>query len=501
MKRKNRLLGNGPAAQAGNAIIPFKQRRPEKVPTPSEFFSEYTLAGVRNWNEIHVLGFNNVKYLLARARDNEKSETDMIGRLKRRAEMFQKVLKWCELNPDLTAGDCFEEMSHRFENPQFKPEEIGERPNNWSGDLEPLTLESETRDRGSTTFNICGWCTHASGGSCRYSYNITTSCELLQAYIHPIGEEKITDYTDPECGIHMSRELQFNTPCLLKKMTNQQCQGVLNGINFNIGVHLMKREQTRAVINILLEQRRLTKNEIKPWLVNNRPCEYMNVGDPLVVYIGAWGKDTIVKGNWIKAIGVFGYRHHDGCMSYQAQFPVHTNMSYLEGRGGGAGMGRPEALLATEFAALVSMVQKLGPETSFGDVITSKGIDNPDLAFLRIWFWNILQQKLKGFRSLNFFHDLKNPRFALPPESWTPPNEEIKIKTVKDAEQALHCLDSNLFKTTDEIKSWANMQLQFVHPDRHQKASPEVQAYAARQTRAVIAARELLIERHKEKKS
>jgi len=219
----------------------------------------------------------------------------------------------------------------------------------------------------------------------------------------------------------------------------------------------------------------------------------MNVGDPMVVYIGGWGKDKIVKGDWIRAIGVFGYRHQDGCMSYQAEFPIHTNISYYEGRGGGAGMGRPEALLATEFAALTSMVKALGPDVTYAGVLNSKGIENPNEAFLRIWFKNIKRQKLEGFNCAKFFAALKDLNFATPPEGWTPPTEEIKVETEKDAESVLQCLDWKLFKSPDEIADRANMQLQFVHSDKHHNAAPEVKAYAARQTKAVIAARDLLI--------
>lgn len=499
MKKQNKLE-NGPAAQGGRAVIVSKSRHPGKMPTPLEFFQEYTLVGVQNWDEIHVLGFNNVKYLLARARDQEKSQTNEIDQLKNRARLFESALKWCELNRHLTVADYFEDLSHQYDNPQFKPNEIGKRPGGWGDDPEPLTPESETRKRGSTNFNICGWCGHAGGGSCRYGYNITTTCELLETYIAPIDGEKVTDYTKREHGISASRDLKFNTPCLMKRMTSKQCQGVLNGINFNIGVYLMKREQTRAVINKLLEQRRLTKNEIKPWIINNRPCEYMNVGDPLVIYIGGWGKDCIVKGDWINAIGIFGYRHQDGCMSYQAQFPIHTNASNYEGRGGGAGMSRPEAMLATEFASLVVMANKLNKPTCYADLMKSSGIKNQDEAFLRIWFKNLERQKLEGFAPAMFLEALKNPWFATPPKGWKVPAEEIKVETVKDAEHVLQCLSSDLFKTEDDIKSWADMQLQFVHPDKHQKSSPEVQLYAARQARAVIAARDLLLKLHNERK-
>ena len=156
-------------------------------------------------------------------------------------------------------------------------------------------------------------------------------------------------------------------------------------------------------------------------------------------------------------------------------------------------MGRPEVLLATEFALLVSMVQKLGPKATYAELMKSTGSKNPDQAFLRIWFKNIERQKLESFSCEKFYEALKSPNFATPSAGWTPPTDEIKVETVKDAERVLQCLDSKFFKTEDEITSWANMQLQVVHPDKHQSSSPEVQAYAVRQTKAVIAARDLVL--------
>ena len=84
---------------------------------------------------------------------------------------------------------------------------------------------------------------------------------------------------------------------------------------------------------------------------------------------------------------------------------------------------------------------------------------------------------------------------ASPPVGWQPPTDEISVKTVKDAERVLQMLDASLFKTADEIKKWAAMQLTCVHPDRLNGAEENVKSYATRQTRAVIAARDLLIAR------
>lgn len=497
MSKKQGSGNEGSQPTAEEKLVSVRNEMVE-VPGPAEYFPSYTLVGVESWEELHVLGCNNIKYLLAQVRRDEKSQTENIDRLQMRKGLLEVSLEWMKVNPGKNPADYFAELAQSYDNPQFKPNEIGEREGNWSHDPEPLTPESETRKSGSTTFNICGWCSHAGCGSCRFNYHMNTSCDLLETYTETVKREGIKDYM--ALSDYNPDELKFNTPCLMQKLTSYEIEAAIRGINFNIQVHLAKRESVRAVIHRLLEQRDATKEEIKPWMVDNRPGEYMNVGDPMVVYIGGWGNNCIVSGDWVNAIGIYGYRHHDGCMSYQTHFPVHTNASYYEGRGGGAGMSRPEAMLANEFASLICMVHKLGPDATYAGLMGSTGVTDADQAFLRIWFKNIERQKLEGFDCEKFFEALKNPDFANPPDGWMPPTEEIKVETVKEAETALHHLDWTLFRSEDDIKSWANMQLKFVHPDKHQNSSPEVKAYAERQTKAVIAARDLLLRKFGEKR-
>jgi hypothetical protein len=172
---------------------------------------------------------------------------------------------------------------------------------------------------------------------------------------------------------------------------------------------------------------------------------------------------------------VFGYRHHDGCVSAQAQFPIHSNVAYDGGCGYAAGDSHPAILLRSEFEWL------------------RHASEEGDLGFLGLWIANI-DSHLKEFDRVQYLKDLTGD-IALPPADWQPPTDEIQVKTVKDATRVLQCLDADLFKTEEEIRSWANMQLRYVHPDRLNGKSDNVKSYAARQTRAVYAARDLLIAR------
>ncbi len=141
----------------------------------------------------------------------------------------------------------------------------------------------------------------------------------------------------------------------------------------------------------------------------------------------------------------------------------------------GFGDSRPEMLLRSDFEWLRYAARE------------------GDLGFLGFWVANV--KDLKGFDPVQFLRDLSKGEIALPSENWQPPTEEIRIKTKKDAERVLQMLNADLFKTEDEIRSWANMQLREVHPDRLNNKSDPVKAYAARQTRAVYAARDFLIDR------
>lgn len=412
-------------------------------------YPQYTLRGVEDWDDVSKLGSKNLAALIADARGYEKSLSSSIAGRKEQQNLLSGK-----------SGDDFKEMAKGFDNPVIT--EIGKREGNWTGDPEPLDAASAERKGHTTTFNICGWCKRAGGGSCRYSYYITTRCSLLGS-------------TSPET--------RFDTPCLLQSKTANEIAEQVQRIEQEVDVLLAKREKVREGIKLLQHLKKSAPD--KPYLMSLRPHDHFNVGDDIMVYVGQWDdaetehKSVVRDGVWVPAIVVFGYRHHDGCVSYQSLFPIHTNMSYFEGRGGGAGMSRPEALLRSEFNYLQEAVQN--NETG-------------DLGFVGMWLGNV-DEHLRGFDKAQFLRDLSSGKMASPPNDWQPPADEIEVKSVKDAEHVLQMLDASLFKTEGEIKSWAAMQLRHVHPDRLNGASDSVKSYAARQTRAVYAARDLLIAR------
>lgn len=424
--------------------------------TFSDVFSypQYTLRGIETWEQVASLGSKNITALIARARDHEKEFADNISRTKAKLSLLRGK-----------SGADFVEMAKQHENPTIT--KIGVRKDSWIREPEPLDVASQNRAHDATTFNMCGWCKHTGGGSCRYNYHISTSCNLL----------------------HDSPKTKFNTPCLLHAKTAEEIAAEVEWLEHEVTDLLARRERVREGIRLLQQLKKGTPD--KPYLISLRPHDQFNVGDEVMVYVGQWGskeseyKSLVQDGVWVPAIVVFGYRHHDGCISYQALFPIHSNMSYYEGRGGGSGMSRPEVLMRSEFNYLQEAMQN-----------TSGG----DLGFVGLWLTNV-DDDLQGFNKERFMMDLLSGTMATPPVDWVPPTDEIEVKTKKDAERVLQCLDSDLFQSEQEIKSWANMQLRHVHPDRLNGASDNVKSYASRQTKAVYAARDLLIRRFRGKKS
>jgi hypothetical protein len=330
-------------------------------------YPQYSLRGVSGWDGVAKLGSKNIAVLISSARSNEQSLTSSIASRKQQQELLRGK-----------SGNDFKEMAKEFENPTIT--EIGVPRDSWSKDPEPLDVASKNREGNATTFNMCGWCKHSGGGSCRYSYH--TTCNLL-------GDS--------------SPETRFNTPCLLQSKTADEIAVQVERLEKEVADLLARREKVCDGIKLLQHLKKGAPE--KPYLISLRPHDHFNVGDEVMVYVGQWGDSdgsysSMVKGGvWVPAIVMFGYCHHDGCVSYQTLFPIHTNMSNFEGRGGGADMSRPEVLLRSEFNFLQESAQNKV---------------NGDLEFVGMWLGNV-DNDLKGFKKEKFLRDLFTGMLASPP--------------------------------------------------------------------------------------
>lgn len=221
-------------------------------------------------------------------------------------------------------------VAEKYESPEFP--KIGLREGNWSGDPEPLDAESINREGDATTFNFCGWCKHAGGGTCRFRYHITTRC----------GIKTSAGFED--------EERRFDTPCFLTDAPNAEFDRLREGLERERNRLIEVKRGTDKKIRTLLNLEK--QAEMKPALPSQRPHDWFNLNDPLVCYIGLW-EERIVKDDFVTAKVIDGYRHHDGCVSVNYDGRIH-NGEYLEGHGGGYGMSRPEIMHAWECEYLLA---------------------------------------------------------------------------------------------------------------------------------------------------
>lgn len=270
-------------------------------------------------NEIVFLGQVTIRQMIRHWRSDADSTSGYIKQVQEYMDFFEGK-----------NAAAIVEIAKGYEKPTFP--KIGTLPGNWSGEQEPIDPASLTRSSGATTFNFCGWCKHAGGGSCRYNYHITTSCRIL-------SDAGITD-----------EERRFNTPCYFPGASDKDFSRVRKGLEKKRDSLVERKALIDRKIKLLIQLEK--KAEKKPALPDQRPHDWFNVADPLVCYIGGWS-ERIVPHNFATARVIDGYRHHDGCVSVCYDERIH-NGEYLDGQGGGYGMSRPEVMHKWEYEYLLA---------------------------------------------------------------------------------------------------------------------------------------------------
>lgn len=434
--------------KSGNSksVVPVVGSKVVSLPELSDLFSEWTIRGIKNWKTVEQIGANNIKKLLSNIRSSEGSSSGRIKELYEKRKML-----------DGASQKKFIELSKEYEGIPSPFPKSGERPGNWAGELEPIGVEAESIEYNSTTFSICGWCKHRGGGSCRFNYMISGSCSFL--------------YEQPEDNYD---KFKWDTPCILRTFSESDFEEMVKNIDLEIEEEKVKREGIRAAIS-KMQSILDTVDEDKPYLMSLRPHDYFNVGDRMKIYMRHF-KDHIADGDWVSASCIFGYRHHDGCVSYQTDYPIHTNLSYYEGRGGGVGSSRPEAIKESDFEYFCKAFKE-------------------DKDFLYLWYVNAVRES--GYEEwenhqaqYDYIHQFENPSLAKPSKDWTPPTDEIEVLSVEDALGLLCLLQEP--ENKKDLNNWVKFQLQYVHPDKFSKGDKVMQEYSHRQTRAIYAAKELL---------
>lgn len=259
------------------------------------------------------------------------------------------------LNPETVKTEAA-----KHEKPAFPS--IGLREGNWTHDPEPTDAASINRKGGATTFNVCGWCKHASGGSCRYNYYITTSCGLKS-----------------RAGLS-DRTRRFDTPCLWLTASVMDFMALKAGLrNRKEQAAAEKAFADRKIQTLLTLERQAEK---KPALPDLRPYDWFNENDEVTCYVANWDTgDTKMLGTdpFAAAKVIIGYRHHDGCVSVCYDERVHTG-EYLEGHGGGYGMSRPEVMHTWEYEYMLTHWEFMGLWLARGNRRQLEGFDAKKMA-------------------------------------------------------------------------------------------------------------------------
>ncbi len=184
--------------------------------------------------------------------------------------------------------------------------------------IEPSwTKENQNREKGSTTFKRCGWCSYAGTGTYRYGCMISGSCDLLKSY---------------------NRNLTFDTSCIIKQLGKRDINDIIESKYNEIKVHKESIKREKEQISIL---KKIKVSKELPPLPDNRKFDHFNIGDGIMFYdhsLNLWKEGAVCE----------GYRYHDGIV------PFNTK----EQKGFGCGTGVPTILLKKEFIYLFTHKEK-----------------------------------------------------------------------------------------------------------------------------------------------
>jgi len=349
------------------------------VPVKDLIPKYWHLPSVKTTDDLLFFGKHTIRQLVRWWRSEAES---LSGQIKSQEELLGLVRG--------KTGKDFAELAKTYENPEFIPTMIGVMSDTSSGDFEPLDEASRKRQFNATTFNVCGWCKYVGGGGCRYQYHITADCNFLTYAGLPdsdrtIPEKAVEKYlaveplsrlgategekqaarlalvrmeaTYPGLGLLAEKlpfwsaktQRRFNTPCFLPHFDSELMGLITKGMeNRKTKLIKEKRHADRHIQYLLILEKQAKS---KPVLSGERPHDWFNVGDPVYCYVGSWPADRLVKDNWVTGKVIFGYRHHDGCVSVRFDQRMHTG-PYLDGHGSGYGMSRPEIVHDWEFLYL-----------------------------------------------------------------------------------------------------------------------------------------------------
>ncbi|HNZ83664.1 MAG TPA: hypothetical protein PKL98_00065 [Candidatus Pacearchaeota archaeon] len=279
----------------------------------------------KNWNleaktkeEIIFFGRATIRQMIRYWRDDAST-------LARRIKNIDKKLNLIKYK---NAADI-SKIAEQYENPDLSNVDI--RKDNFDKIPEPIDSDSMKRKGGATTFNFCGWCKYANPRTKRFSYCISGYC----------GFKKDANLYD---NIRF-----FNTPCFLKKASNDEFKKIRNGL-------IQKKRQVieeKKIIDQKIKKLLVLEkcSEEKPVITICRPGDWFNINDSVVCYIKKMEGRTLNSSFAIAKV-INGYRHHNGCVSVRYEEQVHMGEN-LEGHGGWYEISCYEIIHSWEFDYLI----------------------------------------------------------------------------------------------------------------------------------------------------
>lgn len=184
------------------------------------------------------------------------------------------------------------------------------------------TAENMNRKRGDTTFQQCGWCEHATGGSCRYGCYLNTSCGLLKSY-------------------GPGRDVKWDTLCIVITLGREDLQDQIRSKEWEIKSCKRRIEQFESQIAVLREM----DAPEKPPLPDNRANDF-DLGSVVWVFH---------ENKWNRGVVTHGYRSGDGCVSY-----VLDDYPETKGKPWGCGVSVPCVLKDWEYQYFVTHLDDFG---------------------------------------------------------------------------------------------------------------------------------------------
>jgi|GEM_PF-6681156 len=374
------------------------------------------LSGIGSWSELHCIGSNNIQSLYRY----------VLTSWEVCKERYEEALGDC----CLLLGDTPQDLARRAELYEF-PEEIvfGKEPQDNHSVIEPIDEASVQRRKGTTTFNVCGWCVYANRGYTIHHCNLNPVCRLLPS----------------ENGVKSGKK-RFDTPCELLKCSSTELRQVGSAL-------LRMVQKLEGEVAFLQEvMRRLRTLEAcqrpKPFLPAYRDGSCFLPGEEIVFFLPP-ESGACVESCWYT--GIVGARTHPVIVEFLSGRTMWERSSWREGRHVICSMNQPYLLP-------LSSLRYLQQVASFKDM--------HDRMFYQIWIRSVVISQ--GKWGLGALDQLICE--AVPVEG---SGEIESIMPSTNIPDALHDLRlSRLPDSLEELDEWYASMKSCVSADKYPEISP-----------------------------